>query len=49
MEQGPLLSQGLEVGPEARREARRMGGEADKPAARARQEVEGVPSRLTVF
>jgi hypothetical protein len=35
--------------PEAKREAGRMGGEADKPAARARREVEGVPSRLAVF
>ena len=30
---------------EARREARRSGGEADKPEAGAGREVEGVPSR----
>lgn len=39
------LRSGVHVSSQAGREAERMGGEADKPTARPRREVEGVPSR----
>lgn len=45
MGQLALPSCGVDMASEARREAGRTGGEADKPEAGAGREVEGVPSR----
>ena len=45
MDQLALPSCGVDVASEARRDAGRMGGKADKPEAGAGREVEGVPSR----
>lgn len=44
MGQLALPSCGVDMASEARREAGRTGGEADKPEAGAGREVEGVPS-----
>lgn len=44
-----LVGHGVDVSSESGREAGRMGGEADKPAARAGREAEGVPPRQHCF